>query len=73
VLLSFSKFSLELSGEQIANAIMAVLVEYNVASKVIAVTTDGAANNLSMITYLQEPLEERKASFGRSATIKEIS
>jgi hypothetical protein len=58
VLLSFSKSSLEHSGEQIANAIMAVLVEHNVASKVIAVTTDGAANNLSMMTYLQELLVE---------------
>jgi hypothetical protein len=73
VLLSFSKFSLEHSGEQIANAIMAVLVEYNVASKILAVTTDSAANNIRMMTYLQELLEERRTSIGRSAASNEIS
>jgi hypothetical protein len=72
VLLSFSKFGHEHSGEQIANAVMAVLEEYNVAFRVIAFTTEGAANNLNMMTYLRELLEERRTSIGRSTASKEI-
>jgi hypothetical protein len=44
-----------------------------VASKVIAVTTGGAANNLNMMNYSRELLGERRTSIGRSTASKEIS
>jgi hypothetical protein len=52
---------------------MVAMVKYNVASKFLAVTIDCEANNLSMMTYLQELLEERSASIGRSAAARESS
>jgi hypothetical protein len=72
LLVSFSKFSLEHGGGQISStAIVSVSVEYKVASKVIGVTTNDTANNLSRMFYLQEFLEERRTSIGRSVAARE--
>jgi hypothetical protein len=52
VLLYFCEFGSQHTGQNIARAIFAILEEYKITSKLTGITTDGAPNNINMMTEL---------------------
>jgi hypothetical protein len=52
VLLSFCEFGSQHTGQNIARAIFAILEEYKITSKLTGITTDGASDNINMMTEL---------------------
>jgi hypothetical protein len=62
VLLSFSSLEGSHDGSNLASMVLSVLEEYNLSQRVLAVTTDNASNNGTMMTeltnYLYSQLEQ---------------
>jgi hypothetical protein len=57
-LLAFERFAGAQDGANMANLVMKVLKEYNIAEKLFCITTDNATNNDTMASYLELKLDE---------------
>jgi hypothetical protein len=64
ILLTFAKFNIQHTGANLANGLFSLIEEYQVLNKLTGVTTDGAANNLSMMNELERLYEDYKLEHG---------
>jgi hypothetical protein len=72
VLLSFCEFCSQHTGQNIARAIFAILEEYKITSKLTGITTDGASNNINMMTELDNLYRSYRTEKGEDA-MQELS
>jgi hypothetical protein len=67
VLLSFCEFGSQHTGQNIARAILAILEEYKITSKLTGITTDGVSNSINMMTELDNLYRNYRIEKGEDA------
>lgn len=58
VLLGFEPLSGTHSGENLSAILLDVLVQHQIQERVLAITTDNASNNYTLVTALQQSLSD---------------